>query len=499
MNLGTETRRMSKRETEQETETGARGSPGSVVSEQQAALRSLRAQAAPAPPRQRAGRRQHIHRVGDTDEAILDDLQKKAFHFFEVHVDPDTGLVLDSTQPDAPCSIAAVGFALSCYPVAIERGWMPRELGLSQALLAARFFDGADQSGAPDGIGYKGFFYHFLHADTGKRAWQSELSTIDTALLIAGLLLAAQYFDGETPEERELRKRAHAIYARVDWRWAQNGEASITMGWKPESGFLPWRWLGYNEALLLYVLALAAPEFSTQRDAYDAWTSTYRWRRVYGRDVLYGGPLFMHQFSHIWLDLRGIRDAFMRERDSDYFENSRESTHIQREYAARNPHEFPGYEKNCWGFTASDGPGDRHGTTITDARGHHHKRTFYGYLARGAPFGPDDGTISPWAAIASLPFAPEIVLQAVRHLENMIGHSPKGFGFHASFNPGFPDGAEGGGWVSPWHYALNQGPIVLMIENHRTGLIWNLMRACGAIRTGLQRAGFEGGWLDEKT
>ena len=489
---------MSKPETEEETEAGARNSPGSVVSEQQAALRGLRTQAVTAPPPERAGRGQHIHRTSDTDEAVLDDLQRKAFHFFDCHVNPDTGLVVDSTQPGSPSSIAAVGFALSCYPVAVERGWMPHELALSHSLMAARFFDNADQSGAADGVGYKGFFYHFLHADTGKRAWQSELSTIDTALLIAGLLIAAQYFDGEAPEERELRKRAQDIYARVDWRWAQNGEPSITMGWNPESGFLPWRWLGYNEALLLYVLALAAPQFSVQRDAYDAWTSTFRWCRIYGREVLYGGPLFIHQFSHIWLDLRGIRDEFMRGKRSDYFANSRESTLIQREYAARNPHEFPGYDKNCWGFTASDGPGDRKGTTITDARGHRHKRTFYGYLARGAPFGPDDGTISPWAAIASLPFAPDTVLRAVRHLENVVGHSPKGFGFHASFNPGFPDGAMDGGWISPWHYALNQGPIVLMIENQRSGLIWKLMRQCSAIRTGLQHAGFEGGWLDEK-
>jgi hypothetical protein len=498
MSATTDADRMNKRATEEETEAGARSSPGSIASERQATLRGIRTRGAQSQSAVRDGGRQYIHRESDTDDAVLDDLQRKAFHFFEVHVNPDTGLVLDSTQPESPCSIAAVGFALSSYPVAVERGWMPRELALSHALLAARFFDNADQSGAPDGVGHKGFFYHFLHADSGRRAWESELSTIDTALLVAGLLLAARYFDGDAPEERELRRRVEAIYARVDWRWAQNGEPSITMGWKPESGFLPWRWLGYNEALLLYVLALAAPQFSVQRDAYDAWTSTYRWRRIYGRDVLYGGPLFLHQFSHIWLDLRGIRDAFMRARDSDYFRNSRESTHIQREYAARNPHEFPGYDKNCWGFTASDGPGDRKGTTITDARGHHHKRTFYSYLARGAPFGPDDGTISPWAAIASLPFAPDIVLEAIRHLENVIGHSPKGFGFHASFNPGFPDGAADGGWVSPWHYALNQGPIVLMIENHRTGLIWKLMRECSAIRTGLQRAGFEGGWLDEK-
>jgi len=482
---------------ERESKQGARRSPGAVASEQQAALRRRPATAAAPHARERHAR-QPIQRREHSDEAVLDDLQSKAFRYFDLHVDPDTGLVLDSSQPDSPCSIAAVGFALSCYPVAVERGWMGRQLALSHSLTAARFFDNADQSGAPDGVGYKGFYYHFLHADTGRRAWQSELSTIDTALLIAGFLLSAQYFSGNNPEERKLRGRVQNIYARADWRWAQNNEASITMGWKPESGFLPWRWLGYNEAMLLYVLALGAPRFDVGADAYEAWTSTYRWRRLYGHDVLYGGPLFLHQFSHIWLDLRGIRDQFMRERKTDYFENSRVATLIQREYATRNPRKFEGYGKNCWGFTASDGPGDGSEVTVKDAHGKKHRRRFYGYIARGAPFGPDDGTLSPWAAIASLPFAPDIVLEAVRYFEDMIGHSPKGFGFHASFNPSYPDGAPGGGWVSPWHYALNQGPIVLMIENHRTGLIWKLMRECEAIRTGLQRAGFEEGWLQGK-
>ncbi len=476
-----------------ETKEGARSSPGAVASERQAALRQRPRDAAALRERELA--RQPVQRSEHTDEAVLDDLQRKAFRFFELHVDPDTGLVLDSTQPDSPSSIAAVGFALSCYPVAVERGWMARELALSHSLMAARFFDNADQSGAPDGVGYKGFYYHFLHAGTGRRAWQSELSTIDTALLIAGFLLSAQYFSGDSAEERELRHRVRNIHARADWRWAQNGEPSITMGWKPESGFLPWRWFGYNEALLLYVLALGAPQFDVRPDAYQAWTSTYRWRRIYGHDVLYGGPLFLHQFSHIWLDLRGIRDAFMRKRGTDYFQNSRIATLIQREYAARNPRKFLGYGENCWGFTASDGPGDGSVRMAKSADGKNRRRRFYGYIARGAPFGPDDGTISPWAAIASLPFAPDVVLDAVRNLEDHIGHSPKGFGFHASFNPTYPDGAPGGGWVSPWHYALNQGPIVLMIENHRTGLIWRLMRECEPMRLGLQRAGFEGGWL----
>ena len=433
--------------------------------------------------------RKHINRREHDDEAVLADLQQKAFRFFRLHVNPRTGLVLDSSQPGSPCSIAAVGFALSCYPVAVERGYIKRATALAHTLAALRFFHAADQSGARDGVGYKGFFYHFLHADTGRRAWQSELSTVDSTLLLAGMLMASLYFDGDSAKEREVRERTYAIYARMDWRWAQNGEASITMGWKPESGYLPWRWTGYNEALLLYALALAAPRFNVQPDAYRAWTADFRWRKLYGRRVLYAGPLFIHQFSHIWVDLRGIRDAVMRAHRTDYFENSRVATCIQREYATRNPRKFEGYGRNCWGFTASDGPGD------TTAEYRKRKHVYYGYMARGVPFGPDDGTISPWAAIASLPFAPRIVMANIRHLEELIGHSPAGFGFHASFNPSFQAGRRRREWVSPWHFALNQGPIVLMIENQRSGLVWELMRQCWPIREGLRRAGFTGGWL----
>ena len=447
----------------------------------------------PAKPH-RGGR--NIERKSHTDEAVLDDLQRKAFRYFERHVNPENGLVLDSTRPTQPASIAAVGFGLSCYPIAVERGWLLYRDALAYTLAALRFFDNADQSDAPDGIGHKGFFYHFLDPKTGTRVWQCELSTIDTALLVAGMLVAAQYFSGDGASEREVRERAQSIYARVDFSWAQDGQDAIVLGWKPESGFLANRWLGYNEALILYALALAAPEFSVGHDAYVAWTSTFKWRRLYGRDVLYAGPLFIHQFSHIWIDTRGIRDKFMTSKRTDYFENSRAATEIQREYARRNPRKFVGYEKNCWGFSATDGPGN----VMAKFRGR--KRQFYDYTARGAPFGPDDGTISPWSAIASLPFAPKIVLEEIRHLEQLIGHGPEGYGFHASFNLSYPEpnftcDNEQPAWVSRWHFALHQGPIVLMIENHRSRMIWELMRDCAPIRLGLQRAGFSGGWLGQ--
>ncbi|HEX7369102.1 MAG TPA: glucoamylase family protein [Rhodanobacteraceae bacterium] len=437
------------------------------------------------------------------DEAMLEDLQRKAFRFFERHVNPENGLVLDSTQPGQPYSIAAVGFALASYPIAVERGFIKRETALKHTRAALKFFDEADQSGAKDGIGYQGFFYHFLKQDSTTRAWNCELSTIDTALLLAGAVTAAAYFARDTAHEREIRDRAEAIYSRVNWRWALNGQDAIALGWKPETGFLVNRWLGYDESLIMHVLALAAPQFAVTPATYQAWTSTFKWRHLYNEDVLYAGPLFIHQFSQIWLDLRGIRDKFMASKQTDYFENSRVATHIHRQYAIRNPRKYEGYGKNCWGFSASDGPGD----TMEKYRGRKHK--FYDYTARGAPFGPDDGTISPWSAIASLPFAPGIVLEEIRHLEELIGHSPQGYGFHASFNLSWPDAHVKGAhayrlkdgrqvaWVSPWHFALHQGPIVTMIENYRSQMLWKLMRQCAPIQLGLQRAGFQGGWLDD--
>jgi len=422
---------------------------------------------------------------------LLDEVQRITFQYFLEHANPDNGLVCDSTQPRSPASIAGVGFALSSYPVGVERGLMSRSQACALTLAAVRFFDGADQSGAVDGIGYKGFFYHFLDMQTGRRAWQSELSTIDTTFLIAGMLTAARYFDAEDAQELEIRQRTQAIYARIDWRWALNGGRTISMGWKPESGFLPWRWVGYNEALLLYVLALGAPEHAIEADAYAAWLEGYRWKNIYGYQHVYAGPLFIHQYSHTWIDFRAIQDLWMQTHSIDYFENSRRATYVQHEYAKRNPRHFKGYNKLSWGFTACDGPGPC--TRRVDGR----QRTFYDYLARGAPWGPDDGTIAPWATLASLPFAPEIVLPSMAYMHKHMPEEHRNqYGFKCSFNPSFAQGEHVIGWISPWHFVLNQGPTVLMIENYRNGLIWRLMRETDCIRRGLERAGFRGGWLN---
>ncbi len=427
----------------------------------------------------------HSHPIGET---LLDDVHRRSFDFFLEEVNPDNGLVRDGTVPESPASIAAVGFALAGYPVAVERGWMARDDARARTLAALRFFHEAPHDGAPDGTGHKGFYYHFLDMETGRRAWQSELSTIDTTLLLAGALVAAQYFDEDG--EAEVRHLAGALYRRADWIWATNGGPAVTHGWKPEKGFIRHRWHGYDEALLLYVLGLGSPTHPLPDGCFDAYTRTYRWKKIYGHEYLYAGPLFIHQFSHLWVDFRGIQDAFMRDKGIDYFENSRRATYVQQEYAKRNPKGFKGYSAEIWGVTASDGPGP-----ATERVGGRSRR-FFGYKARGVPFGPDDGTIAPWAAIASLPFAPEIVTTCIHCLSHAHAGRDDSYGFENAFNPTFPDGDPELGWVSPHHFALNQGPITLAVANYRDGLVWRLMRACPPVVRGLRRAGFAGGWLD---
>ena len=421
--------------------------------------------------------------------SLLDQVHRSSFAYFLKETNVANGLVVDSTGPESPASIAAVGFGLSGLPSAVERGWTARDDALAVALATARFFRDAPQDGGRDGVGYRGFFYHFLDMTTGRRAWTSELSTIDTTLLVAGLLCAAQYFDGDGPDEREIREAAQFVYERVEWDWATNGGPTLTMGWTPEKGFLRYRWEGYNEALLLYALAAGSPTHAVPPHAFEAYTRTYRWRTIYGHAHVYAGPLFIHQFSHLWVDFRGIQDAYMRAKGIDYHENSRRATLIQREYATRNPRGFAGYGPDAWGLTASDGPGPA--VEMVGGR----RRRFWGYRARGAPYGPDDGTLAPWAAIASLPFAPDAVLSCLASLAEIHRGTGDAYGFENAFNPTYPEGPPGLGWVSPHHYALNQGPIVLAIENYRTGLVWRLMRRCRPLSDGLRRNGFSGGWL----
>ena len=439
----------------------------------------------PAPPPA------HAHADADADidvASLIDHAQHHAFGYFEASTDPASGLVLDSTQPDSPCSITGVGMALTAYPIAVERGWMTRQQAVAITLRTLRFFANADMSGSPQSTGHRGFYFHFLDMRTGTRAWRSELSSIDTSFLIAGVLAAAGYFDRDNGHEAEIRETARMLADRVDWAWMCNCGGAICHGWKPERGFLRYHWVGYNEGLLMYMLALGSEHHRVPVSTWDAWLAGYRWRRIYGHEHLAAGPLFIHQYSHMWIDFRGIQDAFMRERGTDYFENSRRATLVQREYAIRNPKHFEHYCQNCWGLTACDGPGPL--DVIDKGR----KRRLLGYAARGAPYGPDDGTVAPWASVASLPFAPDVVIPTMQHIARMV-RKHENYMPGCSFNPTLDGGKGAPGWVSPWRFALNSGPVALMIENYRSGLPWETIKRDPTIRRGLERADFRGGWL----
>jgi hypothetical protein len=325
---------------------------------------------------------------------------------------------------------------------------------------------------------------------SGRRVWNCEISTIDTAYLLAGALTAAAYFNRDTKNEREIRELAEALYRRADWQWAQNGALTVSHGWRPKTGFIRYRWSGYSEALIVYVLGLASPTFPLPPESYLASTRTYKWKKLYGHEFLYAGPLFIHHLSHMWIDFRGIQDEYMRGKAINYFENSRRAIYAQQAYAMRNPKKFAGYGRFSWGITASDGPGP----AVRNVNGR--KVRFYDYIARSIPYGPDDGTLAPWAVAASLPFAPEVVLPSLSRLNKDYPEMTNEYGFKCSYNPTFTSG-KGKGWVSKGYYGLDQGPIVMMIENYRTSFIWRLMRRCPYIVAGLRRAGFSGGWLGD--
>ena len=425
--------------------------------------------------------------LNDEDLALLEQL---TFKYFADEVNLDNGLVRDSTKRGSPASIAVVGFALTAYAIAVERKYMTRAEAVKRTLTTLRFFHDAPQGKQRDATGYKGFYYHFLNMTTGRRDGNCEISTIDTTYLLAGAHTAACYFNADTNAEREIRELAGALYERADWHWAQNGALTVSHGWRPERGFIRYRWTGYSEALILYVLGLASPTFPLPAESYSAWTRTYKWKKLYGREFVYAGPLFIHHLSHMWIDFRGIQDDYMRGKAIDYFENSRRAIYAQQAYAMRNPKNFVGYDRLSWGITASDGPGPAE-RRVNGRRVH-----FFDYKARSIPYGPDDGTLAPWAVTASLPFAPEVVLPSLGRLNKDFPEITNKYGFKCSYNPTFTSGKRKG-WISKGYYGLDQGPIIMMIENYRTGMIWRLLRRSPVIVRGLRRAGFRGGWLED--
>ena len=388
------------------------------------------------------------------DAEFLDMVEKQSFQYFVECSNSTNGLVLDkasnSTAPDfkyAPASIAAVGFGLAALTAGAERGWISKGAAQEQVRTTLKFFSEKMES-------KRGFFYHFVDMETGKRVWDCELSSIDTALFLAGALTAAQYF--ENPEIKNLAKK---LYERTDWKWMANGSQFLAMGWTPEKQFLPHTWSDYNESMAMYILAMGSPTFPL---AADSWAAIRRTRGKYKEyELILSPPLFTHQFSHAFIDFRNKRDAF-----ADYFKNSVQATLANRQFCIDSAESFKTYGRDSWGLTASIGPD--------------------GYKAYGAPPGPalHDGTVAPSAAAASIVFTPEYSISAMKHWYSRYRDGLWGrYGFADSFN-------LDRNFFAPDAFGINQGPTVLMIENYRSGLIWKLFMSRPEVQKGMSEAGF---------
>ncbi|WP_369933087.1 glucoamylase family protein [Xanthomonas tesorieronis] len=435
---------------------------------------------------------------------LFDDIERRTFQFFWDTTNEQNGLAVDRYPSRPFASIASIGFALTVYPIGYENGWISREQAVQRTLTTLRFLRdvpvGPQRTGR---AGYKGFYYHFLDMQKGLRYDQwVELSSVDTALLMMGVLFAQSYYEGDSADEKEIRQIADTLYRRVDWKWMQQRTPLITMGWYPERGFIQHDWMGYNEGMMVYLLALGSPTHPVEPDAWLEWTRTYNkdWGVYYGQEYLAFGPLFAHQYNHVWIDFRDIQDQYMREHGIDYFLNSRRATLAQREYAIDNPMKWKEYGENVWGLTASDGPQN----TTQDYRGE--QRQFFHYRTRGAGLFEafDDGTIAPTAAVSSIVFAPEVVIPATQEMHKRFGDFIySSYGFLDSFNPSFNYDiplktgrmVPNRGWVAGDYIGIDQGAIVTMIANYRNEFVWNVMKKNKYLRTGLERAGFSGGWL----
>jgi hypothetical protein len=429
-------------------------------------------------------------------DPFLDTLQVRTLRFFLETTDVSTGLTPDRWPSPSPSSIAAVGFALTAYPIAVERGVIARQEATQRVLNTLRFFWQLPQHDQPQNVaGYKGFFYHFLKIPAGTREWNCELSTIDTALLLAGVLFCQSYFGQNSNDEQTIRALADSLYLRVDWKWAMADTNGIRTSWRPERGFGKYIWDGYDEAMIIYFLALASPTHPVPASVWQAWTAPYVWAKYDGMELVSFGPLFGHQYSHCWIDFRGIRDAYMKAKGLDYFENSRRATYAQQAYARENAGKWRDYSENIWGFTACDGPEDT--AFVVDGK----ERKFWTYRARGVSFDwvEDDGTIAPTAAGGSVAFAPEICIPALKAIrEKYHTRVWQEYGFIDAFNPTFITPRTLNGWFDHDYLGIDQGPIVIMIENLRNGFVWNVMKKNPYLVKGLQRAGFDGGWLKDE-
>ena len=448
----------------------------------------------------------------------LDTLQHRTFRYFW-ELSDGFGQIPDRWPTERFSSIAATGFGLPALAVGVERGYVTRAEAAQRARRTLQFLWDAPQGPDPSGtIGHKGYFYHFLNHSDGLRYGNTELSTIDTGLLIAGVLAAGEYFDADTDDERAIRELADALYRRVEWDFAWIADENVlSMGWKPGEDFIRARWRGYNEASVLLILAMGSPTHPIPETAWDTWTKTYDLGTGYGAEehVMFD-PLFGHQYSQMFVDFRGLRDDYLRAHPNlgDYFENSVRASDLQLRYARQNPLGFTGYSDTFWGLTACDGPGGEGlpggKLAVTPGTGEAPRGQRGGdsvrvrrYWARGVDGDVirDDGTLSPTAAGGSFPFTPEASERALAAMWTdyqpwLVGR----YGLRDAFNLEAPPREDQPGapaWFNDDYLGIDQGPIVLQIENHRTGMVWDLLKSNPHVRRGLRRAGFTGGWLDD--
>jgi len=400
-------------------------------------------------------------------DAFLDYLQQANFDYFWYAANPANGLVPDRSTAGSACSIAAVGFGLTAIGIGIDHGWISRTQGVTRVMATLNtFLNGPQGSGSSGVIGYNGWFYHFLDMNTALRSPGSELSSIDTALLLSGILYCKQYFTGTNASETSIRMMSDSIFNRVNWTWMAQGSPAVAMGWQPTSGFSGFgNWIGYDEGMIIYLLGLGTATNPLPAAAWNYWTSGYIWATYYGQSFVQFPPLFGHEYSHCWIDFRHTADAYMNGKNSTYFENSRRAALAQQSYCIANPLGWVGYGSNVWGLTASDGPS--------------------GYTARGAPPAlNDDGTIAPTAAGGAVAFAPDISIPTLQYLyTNGRNALWTAYGFIDAFN-------QSANWYDNAELGIDQGPIVIMIENYRTQRPWQLFMRNAEIQRGLAQAGF---------
>lgn len=389
------------------------------------------------------------------DDALLDEIERANFCFFWEQANPENGLVKDrcnartaATDTTKVASIAATGFGLTALCIGEQRGYVSYPEARDRVLATLQFLWKSLSH-------HRGFFYHFADLNTGERTWDSEVSSVDTAILLCGVLTCRQHF-----RNAEIRRLALQIFNRVDWTWLSEDTNLLPHGWMPEIGFLPYRWDYYSELMMMYLLGIGSSSYPLRPDTWGAWKRTifeYDGMRYIGSFA----PLFVHQYSQAWFDFRHKRDRY-----ADYFHNSVIATRVHRRFCIELGKQFPDYSENLWGITASDSQN--------------------GYVVWGGPpaIGPIDGTVVPSATGGSLPFLPAETLQVLRNIREHYGAAWSGYGFVDAFNP-----------LKNWYdtdvVGIDTGITMLMAENLRTGFVWNTFMKNPEAQRGMQRAGFQ--------